>query len=111
MTHNGIDSMHVTAPTVCVALGVRTSLCRGRTWNSDFRGKLWIHAAAKEYPKEESEAIVKDHLERFRRAGYEPPPVPQTYPRSALIGRVEEIDIVTCEELQERVEKRDTNGE
>ena len=79
----------------------------GRTWNSDFRGKLWIHAAAKEYPKEESDAIVKDHLERFQNAGYEPPPVPQTYPRSALIGRVEVIDIVTCEELQERVEKED----
>ena len=46
-------------------------------------------------------------FERFRRAGYEPPPVPQTYPRSALIGRVEVIDIVTCEELQERVEKQD----
>ena len=79
----------------------------GRTWNSDFRGKLWIHAAAKEYPKEEHEEIVKDHLERFRGAGYEPPPVPQTYPRSALIGRVEVVDIVTCEELQERVEKQD----
>ena len=31
----------------------------------------------------------------------------QTYPRSALIGRVEVIDLVTCEELQERVEKQD----
>ena len=111
--------MTTTASTACMSLHqpyasllVYGHHCaEGRTWNSDFRGKLWIHAAAKEYPKEESEAIVKDHLERFRRAGYEPPPVPQTYPRSALIGTVEVIDIVTCEELQERVEKRDTNGE
>jgi hypothetical protein len=79
----------------------------GRVWNSDFRGKLWIHAAAKEYEKEESEEIVREHLERFRRAGYEPPPLPKTFPRSALIGRVEVVDVVTTEELQKRVKKGD----
>ena len=59
-----------------------------------------IHAAAKEYPKEESEAIVKDRRNVFKTDANHL--LYQDKSCSALIGTVEVIDIVTCEELQER---------
>ena len=66
----------------------------GRVWSSEFRGKLWIHAAAKALPPpSEVEAIERDHVARFSRCGVQRQ-LPKTYPtcvsgrrRPAVVGR------------------------
>jgi len=69
----------------------------GRVWKSDFRGRLWIHAASKSLdPKElkEVEASVM-HIDAK---------LPSSYPQSCLLGCVDVIDMISHEELEKRRE-------
>eukprot|EP00658_Telonema_sp_P-2_P056215 TRINITY_DN44695_c0_g1_i1.p1 TRINITY_DN44695_c0_g1~~TRINITY_DN44695_c0_g1_i1.p1 ORF type:complete len:180 (+),score=51.53 TRINITY_DN44695_c0_g1_i1:107-646(+) len=68
----------------------------GRGWTSDFKGRLWIHAAAaKPIGVEEVEA----HFKQF--VG-EDVPFPKQYPTSCLLGCVAVTEVIPQEEYQAR---------
>lgn len=60
--------------------GIKTH--EGRTWSTNYRGKLWIHAAA-HVPTNVKE--VEAHYDQFTSS---PPQHPDYYPTKALIGYV-----------------------
>eukprot|EP01126_Amoeba_proteus_P056422 TRINITY_DN7088_c0_g1_i1.p1 TRINITY_DN7088_c0_g1~~TRINITY_DN7088_c0_g1_i1.p1 ORF type:complete len:220 (+),score=42.20 TRINITY_DN7088_c0_g1_i1:89-748(+) len=65
----------------------------GRSWSTDYRGILWIHAASK---KPEPELIRSMELE-YEGTTYLP--YPKYYPTSVLLGYVEMIECLSREEL------------
>jgi len=73
----------------------------GRKWHSDYRGRLWIHAAAKEPDTEEIAALEQHYTYVFTRAGIKFPKFPSEtngYPTSCLLGCVDFTDVFTNEE-------------
>lgn len=73
----------------------------GRTWASDHRGPLWIHAAAKEPSHEDIQSMEGFHAEVFRElSGNDDaqPTLPPSYPTSCLLGCVDMVDCVSAEE-------------
>ncbi|KNB41655.1 hypothetical protein JH06_4890 [Blastocystis sp. subtype 4] len=72
----------------------------GRGWNTDFRGRLWIHAAA----KEPSPELIASCEERYRQIYAEHGEnieitFPKHYPVSALVGCVDVVDVIPHELL------------
>ena len=89
-------SMHQPWASLLVAGIKRTE---GRGWNSDHRGRLWIHAAgAKPTPAqiEELEAHYAPHLAPGQK-------FPTHYPTSCLLGHVTVLDVV--DEATHRAER------
>lgn len=72
----------------------------GRIWNTDYRGRLWIHAAAKEVDPEEIDLIENTYSELYANEGVNNVEFPPLYPTSALLGCVEVIDVLSQEDLQ-----------
>ena len=72
----------------------------GREWSTDFRGPLWIHAAAKKPSEQDIEAVVSQCREVYE--GVNAPEFPQTYPTGVLLGRVELVDVLSNEQYCER---------
>jgi len=70
----------------------------GRTWYSQHRGRLWIHAGSKVPTPED----IKD-LENFYRihTGEENLPFPSHYPTSCLLGSVDMTQCLAQEEYRE----------
>lgn len=70
----------------------------GRVWKSDFRGRLWIHAASKTLEEDERKEIEEaiDHPDAKP---------PTSYPLSCLLGYVDVIDMISHEELLSRREE------
>jgi hypothetical protein len=60
--------------------------CENRTWPTDYRGPLWIHAAAT-VDLEGCEGLEFEHEE---------------LPRGALVGCVDLVDVLTIADLEER---------
>lgn len=71
----------------------------GRTWNTPFRGRLWIHAAAKEVDPEEIDVIENTYTELYSQEGIDDIEFPPLYPTSALLGCVEVVDVVSEDDL------------
>lgn len=67
----------------------------GRVWKSDFRGRLWIHAASKILEAEELAQVEAE----LCHADAAPP---KSYPLSCLLGYIDVIDMISHEELLER---------
>lgn len=67
----------------------------GRVWKSDYRGRLWIHAASKSLEAEEVLAVEASIT-------HEDAAPPKSYPLSCLLGCVDVIDMISHEELLER---------
>ena len=77
--------------------------CEGRTWDSDHRGQLFIHAASREAVPEEVEEVE----ERYK-ALYAMDPsfagnlvFPKHYPTSCLLGCVTVGDVLPQQEHRE----------
>ena len=75
----------------------------GRSWRSDYRGPLWIHAAAKEPTPEEIADMEAFHTDIFQSltldAGGDEgtsPTLPSSYPTSCLLGCVDMVDCVSA---------------
>lgn len=71
----------------------------GRSWPSPIRGRLWIHAAGKVPEPETIKAMEDFYREIYAVNGVKDIKFPEHYPVSRLLGCVEVIGCVKCEEL------------
>uniref|UniRef100_A0A0G4H999 ASCH domain-containing protein n=1 Tax=Chromera velia CCMP2878 TaxID=1169474 RepID=A0A0G4H999_9ALVE len=69
----------------------------GRSWASDFKGRLWIHAASKE-PEEETVKALESYYRLLYKGNA--PAFPSTYPTSCLLGCVDVPSQVSAEEYK-----------
>ncbi|VVB04947.1 unnamed protein product [Arabis nemorensis] len=72
----------------------------GRSWPSPIRGRLWIHAASKVPDEATIKAMEEFYREIYAVDGITDIQFPQHYPVSRLIGCVEVVGCVSCDELQ-----------
>ncbi|KAL3634460.1 hypothetical protein CASFOL_021514 [Castilleja foliolosa] len=71
----------------------------GRSWPAPIRGRLWIHAAGK-VPEPETIKIMENfYREIYAMNGVTDIKFPEHYPVSRLLGCVNVVGCVTCEEL------------
>lgn len=76
----------------------------GRTWRSQHRGRLWIHAASKASEDHEVEMLEQTYRSIYEAQGVPMPPMPSEcsgYPTSALLGCVDFEDCFTKEQYTE----------
>ncbi|CAA0814214.1 RNA-binding ASCH domain protein [Striga hermonthica] len=71
----------------------------GRSWPAPIRGRLWIHAAGKIPEPETIKAMEDFYREIYAMDGVTDLKFPEHYPVSRLIGCVDVVGCVTCEEL------------
>ncbi|CAM9105123.1 unnamed protein product [Hapterophycus canaliculatus] len=73
----------------------------GRSWSTEHRGVLWIHAAAKE-PSEAEVRAVEDQYRSIYSAESIPGDLslPRSYPTSCLLGCVELVDCLPQAKFQ-----------
>ncbi|OVA02421.1 ASCH domain [Macleaya cordata] len=71
----------------------------GRSWPAPIRGRLWIHAASKVPDTETIKAMEEFYREIYAVNGITDLKFPENYPVSRLIGCVEVVGCVKCEEL------------
>ncbi|KAL8486620.1 hypothetical protein ACS0TY_023347 [Phlomoides rotata] len=71
----------------------------GRSWPSPIRGRLWIHAAGKVPEPETIKAMEDFYREIYATDGITDIKFPEHYPVSRLIGCVDVVGCVSCEEL------------
>eukprot|EP00397_Hematodinium_sp_SG-2012_P014498 GEMP01014740.1.p1 GENE.GEMP01014740.1~~GEMP01014740.1.p1 ORF type:complete len:738 (+),score=182.95 GEMP01014740.1:50-2263(+) len=80
----------------------------GRSWKTPYRGRLWIHAAAKP-PDQETLAQLEHKYETiYRQAGLEIPKLPSEtngYPTSCLLGCVDFTQCWTQEEYTDVLDR------
>uniref|UniRef100_A0A1J3GJQ2 Activating signal cointegrator 1 n=1 Tax=Noccaea caerulescens TaxID=107243 RepID=A0A1J3GJQ2_NOCCA len=72
----------------------------GRSWPAPIRGRLWIHAASKVPDESTIKAMEEFYQEIYGVDGITDIQFPQHYPVSRLIGCVEVVGCVSCDELQ-----------
>ncbi|KAL9451018.1 hypothetical protein AB3S75_012715 [Citrus x aurantiifolia] len=71
----------------------------GRSWPAPLRGRLWIHAASKIPEEATIKAMEEFYREIYAVNGITDLQFPQHYPVSRLLGCVEVVGCVRCEEL------------
>lgn len=73
----------------------------GRDWESNYRGKLWIHAASKK-PERSTIELVEDECKvLYDVCNYKGRPCfPKSYPTSCLIGCVDMVDCIKLENIK-----------
>ncbi|KAM7249974.1 hypothetical protein ACFE04_021857 [Oxalis oulophora] len=71
----------------------------GRSWPSPIRGRLWIHAAGKVPEESTIKAMEEFYREIYAVNGITDLKFPEHYPVSRLVGCVEVVGCVGCEEL------------
>ncbi|KAH6778029.1 RNA-binding ASCH domain protein [Perilla frutescens var. hirtella] len=71
----------------------------GRSWPAPVRGRLWIHAAGKVPEPETIKAMEDFYREIYTMNGITDIKFPDHYPVSRLLGCVDVVGCVTCEEL------------
>ncbi|KAL6535223.1 hypothetical protein OROMI_026597 [Orobanche minor] len=71
----------------------------GRSWPAPIRGRLWIHAAGKVPEPETIKAMEDFYREIYALNGVTDVKFPDHYPVSRLLGCVNVVGCVTCEEL------------
>lgn len=72
----------------------------GRSWPAPIRGRLWIHAASKIPEAETIRAMEDFYREIYAVNGIKDLKFPENYPTSRLLGCVEVVGCIKCEELQ-----------
>eukprot|EP00088_Acartia_fossae_P009261 TRINITY_DN1447_c0_g1_i1.p1 TRINITY_DN1447_c0_g1~~TRINITY_DN1447_c0_g1_i1.p1 ORF type:complete len:502 (-),score=131.64 TRINITY_DN1447_c0_g1_i1:155-1660(-) len=105
ITDQGIClSMHQPWASLLV-IGIK--LHEGRSWYSNHRGRLWIHAASK-VPTQ----VEVDGLQRFYElhSGVKTTQFPPHYPTSCLVGCVDVIDVLSQEEYREKYPDGESNS-
>lgn len=71
----------------------------GRSWPSPITGRLWIHAAGKVPDPETIKAMEDFYKQLYALDGVTDLKFPEHYPVSRLLGCVEVVGCVKCEEL------------
>lgn len=74
----------------------------GRDWNSDYKGKLWIHATSKKPDKELIESIESE-CKRLYNTNH--PCFPKIYPTSCILGCVDMVDCINKSEMDIQIPK------
>jgi len=71
----------------------------GREWSTDYRGPLWIHAAAHRPTEEAIRRVEQSCLDLY---GDTPdrPEFPSRYPTGVLIGRCELVDCLSQQDYR-----------
>uniref|UniRef100_A0A7S2XVX9 ASCH domain-containing protein n=1 Tax=Fibrocapsa japonica TaxID=94617 RepID=A0A7S2XVX9_9STRA len=73
----------------------------GRSWATNHRGRLWIHAASHEPSQEEIEQVEQQYRQIYEAMeGVEEVKFPPKYPTSCLLGCVDIADCISQERLQ-----------
>ncbi|CAF2074913.1 unnamed protein product [Brassica oleracea var. botrytis] len=72
----------------------------GRSWPAPIRGRLWIHAASKVPDEATIKAMEAFYQEIYTLDGITDIQFPQHYPVSRLIGCVDVVGCVSCDELK-----------
>ena len=74
----------------------------GRSWRTRYRGKLWIHAAAKEPEADTIRACEEQYRTLYLMDGVAPEDIafPKVYPTSCLLGYVQLVGCVSQAALQ-----------
>jgi len=73
----------------------------GREWTTKYRGPLWVQATSKKPLPEEISALEQAYEEHYAIIGEDRPSFPQRYPTSAVIGRVDLLDVLTLSEYND----------
>ena len=78
-----------------LVLGIKRA--EGRGWSTPYRGRLWIASTSQEPEAEDVAALEAEY-----RAVYDmlTPPFPSSYPRSAVLGCVDLVDVMEQERWQ-----------
>eukprot|EP01103_Thecamoeba_quadrilineata_P020422 TRINITY_DN8748_c0_g1_i1.p1 TRINITY_DN8748_c0_g1~~TRINITY_DN8748_c0_g1_i1.p1 ORF type:complete len:151 (+),score=21.41 TRINITY_DN8748_c0_g1_i1:466-918(+) len=77
----------------------------GRSWDTDFRGMLWIASGVHETTQEEFSGIEQFYQERGVTE------FPANYPKGALLGCVEVVDVLPQAEYRKKTdETREESG-
>ncbi|KAB2049597.1 hypothetical protein ES319_A13G187700v1 [Gossypium barbadense] len=71
----------------------------GRSWPAPIRGRLWIHAASKVPDESTIKAMEDFYREIYALNGITDIKFPEHYPISRLLGCVDVVGCLTCEEL------------
>ena len=77
----------------------------GRNWYSPHRGRLWIHAAAKEPSDADIAAVQQMYLNRSSKIEF-----PKNLPISCLLGCVDVTDVLAQEEYRDRYPKGESSS-
>ena len=70
----------------------------GRDWESNFKGKLWIHATSKK-PERSLIEEIEDECEKLY--GIEHPPFPKHYPTSCVLGAIDMVDCIKASDYKD----------
>mmetsp|Transcript_30996 Transcript_30996/g.41100 ORF Transcript_30996/g.41100 Transcript_30996/m.41100 type:complete len:97 (-) Transcript_30996:1038-1328(-) len=70
----------------------------GREWSSKYRGPLWVHATSKKPSPSEIAELEAKYEQHYALVGEDRPPFPTRYPTSAVIGRVDLVDVIPLDE-------------
>lgn len=73
----------------------------GRTWNTSYRGPLWIQAGARPTDSDDVKKCEKLYSEIYK--DYNLPSFPKTFPEKMIIGVVDLQDVWTQEEYKQRI--------
>ena len=73
----------------------------GREWTTKYRGPLWIHATSKKPDPMDINELEAKYEEHYALAGDDRPPFPVRYPTSAVIGRVDLVDVLPLDEYND----------
>eukprot|EP00891_Asterochloris_glomerata_P002696 jgi/Astpho2/2696/Aster-x1092 len=72
----------------------------GRTWSTEHRGSLWIHAAGKQPSQEDIDELEAFYAQVHAAEGRDVKPhLPPSYPTSVLLGCVDVVDCLPAEEM------------
>ena len=75
----------------------------GREWTTKYRGPLWVQATSQKPKSEDIEALEEAYVKHYASIGENLPAFPTRYFTSAVIGRVDLIDVLTLEEYHDTV--------
>lgn len=79
---------------------------QGRSWPADFKGRLFIHAAAKEPEAEVVERVEEQYRRLHAMDGVKNLEFPSSYPTRCLLGCVEVAGCMPLDELKQSAEVR-----
>ncbi|BDA43987.1 Activating signal cointegrator 1 [Coccomyxa sp. Obi] len=71
----------------------------GRSWQTSYRGRLWIHSTNKEPDSRHVQELQKFYTDVYSLEGHEPE-FPTSYPIGALIGCITLVDVLTAEQVE-----------
>jgi activating signal cointegrator 1 len=77
----------------------------GRFWDTQYRGRLWIASTVQE-PSEEEIKTVEEQYIKMGRTNF-----PKFYPKSALLGCVDLVDVLSQEDYQNKIKEDEKESE